>query len=110
MLWKLIKALATSKPKESLDFNQQKLIWNDAAKIESKVSELVADELSVDISRVTPDADWYKDFDCSLDVVEVFMRCEEEFGIEIPDEDAGQCDTVGKLTAHIQRAFGVEPR
>ncbi len=110
MAWELIKALVTPKAKEPPDFNQQKLIWNGATKIETKVRELVADELSVDISRVTPEADWYKDFDCSLDVVEVFMRCEEEFGIEIPDEDAEQYETVGKLTAYIQRTFGVEPK
>ncbi|MBV9468051.1 MAG: acyl carrier protein [Abitibacteriaceae bacterium] len=89
------------------DLQQQKLIWNDAAKIEAKVKALVADELSVDISRVTPEADWYKDFGCSLNVVEVFMRCEEEFGIEIPNEDTDECETVGQLTAYIQRQFGV---
>jgi acyl carrier protein len=110
MAWEIIKALVTPKTKEPPDFNQQKLIWNDAAKIETKVKELVADELSVDINRVVSEADWYKDFGCSLDVVEVFMRCEEEFGIDIPDEVASECETVGKLTAHIQRTFGVEPK
>lgn len=108
MAWELIKAWIAPKTKGTPDFEQQKLIWNDAAKIEAKVRELVADELSVDIGRVTPEADWYKDFDCSLDVVEVFMRCEEEFGVEIPDKDAEQCETVGKLTSYIQHKFGVE--
>jgi acyl carrier protein len=94
--------------KQPLDFEQQKLIWNDAAQIKVRVKELIAETLDVELNRVTPDADWYKDLDCSLDVVEVFMRCEEEFGIDIPDEDAEQCETVGKLTAFIQRKFGVE--
>jgi len=110
MAWVLIKALLKIEPKEPPDFNQQKLIWDSATKIEAKVRELVSDELDVDISRVTPEADWYEDFGCSLDVVEVFMRCEEEFGIEIPDEDAELCETVGKLTAYIQKTFGVDAK
>ena len=55
-----------------------------------------------------PEAEWHKDLGCTMDVIEVFMRCEEEFGIEIPDEDFEQCETVGKLTAYIQRKFGVD--
>lgn len=109
MNWELFKDFFTLRPKQPIDFDQQKLIWNNAAKIEERVRQLVVEELNVDISRVTPEAEWYKDFDCSLDVVELIMRCEEEFGIEIPDEDSEQCQTVGTLTSYIQRKFGVGP-
>jgi len=107
MIWDLIRILRSPKSKAKPDFGQQRLLWNVAAKIEQKVRELVADELSIDIALVTPESRWYEDLGCTLDVVEVFMRCEEEFGIEIPDEDAEQCETVGKLTEYIQRKFGV---
>jgi len=107
MVWELIKAVVA--PKKPPDFDEQKLIWNDAAKIEAKVKELVADELDIDINRVTPEADWFKDLGCSLDVIEVFLRCEEEFGVDIPDEDAELYETVGKLIEYIQRKFDVVP-
>jgi acyl carrier protein len=59
---------------------------------------------------VTSEAEWYKDLDCSLDVLELFMRCEEEFGVEISDDDSEQYETVGGLISYLQRKLDVEPK
>jgi acyl carrier protein len=69
-----------------------------------KVKELVADELSVDASIVTPQARFVEDLGAdSLDVVELVMRFEEEFEIEIPDEDAEKINTVGEAVSYIEK-------
>ena len=55
----------------------------------SKVTDIVAEQLNVDKDEVTADASFVEDLGAdSLDQVELVMRLEEEFGIEIPDEDA----------------------
>ena len=67
-----------------------------------KVKEIVADELSVDPSIVTPQARFVEDLGAdSLDVVELVMRFEEEFEIEIPDEDAEKITTVHQAIDYI---------
>jgi acyl carrier protein len=69
-----------------------------------KVKEIVADELSVDASIVAPQARFVEDLGAdSLDVVELVMRFEEEFEIEIPDEDAEKITTVGDAVDYIER-------
>ena len=69
-----------------------------------KVREIVADELSVDPSIVTPQARFVEDLGAdSLDVVELVMRFEEEFEIEIPDEDAEKITTVGEAVTYIEK-------
>ena len=69
-----------------------------------KVKEIVADELSVDESIVTPQARFVEDLGAdSLDVVELVMRFEEEFEIEIPDEDAEKIATVGDAVTYIDK-------
>jgi acyl carrier protein len=56
--------------------------------IESKVKQIVMDKLGVDEAQVTPNANFIEDLRAdSLDTVELVMAFEEEFGIEIPDED-----------------------
>lgn len=71
--------------------------------VADKVKEIIVAQLDVDPSLVTPDAVledghlWG-----SMDVVEFVMRCEEEFGIEIPDEDAEKMPTVGAAITYIQ--------
>jgi acyl carrier protein len=68
-----------------------------------KVKDIVADELSVDASIVTPQARFVEDLGAdSLDVVELVMRFEEEFEIEIPDEDAEKIATVGDAVTYIE--------
>ncbi len=67
-----------------------------AENIEEKVKELIADRLGVDPEEVTPEASFIEDLGAdSLDTVELVMALEEEFGIEIPDEDAEKIQTVG---------------
>lgn len=69
-----------------------------------KVKEIVAEELSVDAGIVTPQARFVEDLGAdSLDVVELVMRFEEEFEIEIPDEDAEKITTVGDAVTYIEK-------
>ena len=57
--------------------------------LNSQINTIIADELGCDINEVTPNARFIDDLGAdSLDLVELTMRFEEEFGIEIPDEDA----------------------
>jgi acyl carrier protein len=67
-----------------------------------KVKEIVAEELGSDQGIVTPTARFVEDLGAdSLDVVELVMRFEEEFEIEIPDEDAEKITTVGEAISYI---------
>lgn len=71
--------------------------------VADKVKEIIVDGLEVDPKLVTPDAvlDDGK-LGGSLDMVEFIMRCEEEFGIAIPDEDAEKMPTVGAAITYIE--------
>jgi acyl carrier protein len=72
-----------------------------------KVREIVADQLSVEPSIVTPQARFVEDLGAdSLDVVELVMRFEEEFEVEIPDEDAEKLTTVGAAVKYIEDKAG----
>jgi acyl carrier protein len=63
---------------------------------ESKVREIIVNELGVEAEKVTPEASFVEDLGAdSLDTVELVMAFEEEFGIDIPDEDAEKLRTVG---------------
>lgn len=63
--------------------------------IQAKVKELIVSQLGVDADKVTMDASFVDDLGAdSLDVVELVMALEEEFGVEIPDEDAEKIATV----------------
>ncbi len=71
--------------------------------IEEKVSIIVADKLGVDRAEVTPDAVFIDDLGAdSLDLVELIMAMEEEFGFEIADEDAEKLRTVGDVINFIK--------
>jgi len=72
--------------------------------VAEKVKEIVADELSVEATIVTTNARFVEDLGAdSLDVVELVMRFEEEFEIEIPDEDAEKITTVGEAVTYIEK-------
>jgi acyl carrier protein len=72
-----------------------------------KVREIVADQLSVEPGIVTPQARFVEDLGAdSLDVVELVMRFEEEFEVEIPDEDAEKLTTVGSAVQYIEDKAG----
>jgi len=68
----------------------------------AKVKEIIINELGVDADKVTDEASFVEDLGAdSLDTVELVMAFEEEFGIDIPDEDAEQMRTVGEAIKYI---------
>src|SRR3982074_3733554 len=72
--------------------------------IENKVKQIIVDELGVDENEVTPNARFIDDLGAdSLDTVELVMRFEEEFGIEIPDEDAEKIQSVRDAYNYIDQ-------
>ena len=74
------------------------------ADIEAKVKDIIINELGVEAEKVTPEASFVEDLGAdSLDTVELVMAFEEEFGIEIPDEDAEKLQTVGDAISYIQK-------
>ncbi|HOJ81690.1 MAG TPA: acyl carrier protein [Acetomicrobium flavidum] len=77
--------------------------------IESKLKQIVMDRLDVDEDQITPEASFVEDLGAdSLDIVELIMGIEEEFDIEIPDEDAEKLTTVGGALEYIKSKLGVE--
>ncbi len=63
--------------------------------MQAEVKEIIVQQLGVDADKVTPDASFVDDLGAdSLDVVELVMAFEEEFGVEIPDEAAEKIATV----------------
>ncbi|HEU4594125.1 MAG TPA: acyl carrier protein [Pyrinomonadaceae bacterium] len=70
--------------------------------IEMRVKQIIIDELGVDENEVTPNARFIDDLGAdSLDTVELVMRFEEEFGIEIPDEEAEKIQSVRDAYTYI---------
>jgi len=75
--------------------------------IEEKVKAIIVEELGVDESEVTPEAKFIEDLGAdSLDTVELVMRFEEDFGLEIPDEDAEKILSVKDAINYIQAKLG----
>ncbi|MGQ9472493.1 MAG: acyl carrier protein [Candidatus Caldatribacteriaceae bacterium] len=73
----------------------------------SKVKEIIVDQLGIDEEEVTPEASFIDDLGAdSLDIVELIMAFEEEFDIEIPDEDAEKITTVGEAVEYIESKIG----
>ena len=67
-----------------------------------KVKEIIIDKLGVEDSKITMEAKFIEDLGAdSLDTVELIMQFEEEFGIEIPDEDAENLLSVGQAVDYI---------
>jgi len=72
------------------------------ASTEERVKGIVVELLGVDLDRVTPPARFREDLEAdSLDLVELIMKFEEEFGGEISDEDAQKITTVGDAVTYI---------
>jgi acyl carrier protein len=77
------------------------------AAIEAKVKDIIINELGVEAEKVTSEASFVDDLGAdSLDTVELVMAFEEEFGIEIPDEDAEKLQTVGDAIQYIETRQG----
>ena len=70
---------------------------------EAKVKEIIINELGVDPEKVTSEASFVEDLGAdSLDTVELVMAFEEEFGVDIPDEDAEKIETIGDAVKYIE--------
>ena len=70
---------------------------------EDRVKEIIAKELEVEVKQLTPEAKFIEDLGAdSLDIVELVMALEEEFGIDIPDEDADKLKTVGDAMNYLK--------
>ncbi len=75
--------------------------------IEEKVMDMIAEELGLSREEVKPEATFIEDLGAdSLDVVELIMKMEEEFGISIPDEDAEKIKTVQDAIDYIKSKAG----
>ncbi|AMM41778.1 Acyl carrier protein (ACP) [Candidatus Desulfofervidus auxilii] len=77
------------------------------ANIEKRVKEIIANQLGVDQEEVVPEASFVEDLGAdSLDLVELIMAIEEEFGVEVPDEEAEKIrkvqDAIDYIQKHIQ--------
>ena len=71
--------------------------------LEDKVKEIIVEQLGVNAEQVTPEASFIEDLGAdSLDTVELVMAFEEEFGAEIPDEDAEKLTTVGAVIDYLK--------
>jgi acyl carrier protein len=69
-----------------------------------KFNEIIVDRLGVDPNEITPEASFIDDLGAdSLDTVELVMAFEEEFDIEIPDEDAEKLTSVGKALEYLEK-------
>ena len=79
-----------------------------AGKLEERVKEIIVEQLGVNAEQVTPEASFIDDLGAdSLDSVELIMAFEEEFGAEIPDEDAEKLTSVGKVIEYLkEKGFG----
>ena len=73
------------------------------ASIEERVRDLIVEQLGVNAEQVTPEASFIDDLGAdSLDTVELVMAFEEEFGIDIPDEDAEKMVSVGDAIKYLE--------
>jgi acyl carrier protein len=71
--------------------------------VNPKVKDIIVDQLGVDPEKVKPEASFIDDLGAdSLDIVELVMAMEEEFNLEIPDEDAEKLKTVQDVASYLQ--------
>jgi acyl carrier protein len=71
--------------------------------IEEKVRDIIVEQLGVTAEQVTPEASFIEDLGAdSLDTVELVMAFEEEFGVEVPDEDAEKLQKVSDVVKYIE--------
>jgi acyl carrier protein len=72
---------------------------------QEKVTEIIVEQLGVTADQVTPESKMIEDLGAdSLDAVELVMAVEEEFGIEVPDEEAEKLISVGDIISHVEKA------
>lgn len=79
------------------------------AEVLAKLKEIIIDRLDVDEDQIKPEASFVEDLGAdSLDIVELIMGIEEEFDIEIPDEDAEKLTSVGEAINYASEKLGIE--
>lgn len=72
--------------------------------VSDKIIKIIADQLNKDVSEITREQELVQDLGAdSLDAVEIIMNIEEEFGIEIPEEEASKIKTVGEIIDVIEK-------
>ena len=77
--------------------------------VQAKLKEIVMDRLNAEEEQIKPEASFVEDLGAdSLDIVELIMGIEEEFDIEIPDEDAEKLTTVGEALEYVKKKLNVE--
>lgn len=75
--------------------------------IEDRVKDIIVDQLGVNADQVNPQAKFVEDLGAdSLDTVELVMAFEEEFDVEVPDEEAEKLQSVGDVITYINNAKG----
>ena len=78
----------------------------DLAVMKEKIVEIIANQLGIDRTDVTPESSVVDDLGAdSLDVVELIMALEEEFNLEIPDEEAERIKSVQDIFGHLENAL-----
>ncbi|HBE96800.1 MAG TPA: acyl carrier protein [Verrucomicrobiales bacterium] len=78
-----------------------------AENIAEKVTEIIVEQLGVSADQVKPESNLIEDLGAdSLDAVELVMAVEEEFGIEVPDEEAEKLRSVGDIISHVEGRQG----
>jgi acyl carrier protein len=76
----------------------------ERTEIESKLTDLLVDELGIEREDIRADAKFEEDLDVdSLGVVELLMALEDNFGVKIPDEEAEQISTVGEAIDLVEK-------
>ena len=79
------------------------------ADVLARLTEIIIDRLDVEEEQIRPEASFVEDLGAdSLDIVELIMGIEEEFDIEIPDEDAEKLTTVGEAINYAASKLGME--
>ncbi len=77
--------------------------------VQAKLKEIVMDRLNAEEDQIKPEASFVEDLGAdSLDIVELIMGIEEEFDIEIPDEDAEKLTTVEEAMNYVKSKLGAE--
>ena len=75
--------------------------------IADRIKDIIVEQLGVNADQINPGAKFIEDLGAdSLDVVELIMALEEEFGTEIPDEEAEKLQTVGDVAKYIEDTQG----
>jgi acyl carrier protein len=103
--FRFVFGVAKSGPQAISTFNtnHQPLQHMSDNSIEDRVRDIIVKQLSVKAEKVIPSANFVKDLGAdSLDTVELVMAFEEEFGIDVPDEEAEKLQSVGDVIAYIK--------